>query len=204
MDTARYVVALILLLGLPPGLLLWFFIHPLASFWRRLGPVWTYTILAVPTFALMAGVYMAREWLLARDLGTSYPLIVFSVLTWTVVAVIAIKRKKHLSFGILSGLPEVSEKQYPGKLLKEGIYGKVRHPRHVEVILAVLAYALFANYSITYIAFFLTVPVVYLIVVLEERELRRRFGLEYEEYSRQVPRFVPKRWKRLPSSGNIG
>jgi protein-S-isoprenylcysteine O-methyltransferase Ste14 len=196
MDQARYVIALILLIGLPPGLLLWFFIHPFASFWRKLGAVWTYTILAVPTLALMAGVYLGREWLVGRDLGTSYPRIALSIAVWVVVVVIALKRKKQLSFGILSGLPEVSQKQYPGKLLTEGIYAKIRHPRYVEVLLAVLAYALFANYSTPYIAFLCCVPVVYLIVLLEERELRRRFGSEYEEYSRRVPRFVPKLWKR--------
>jgi protein-S-isoprenylcysteine O-methyltransferase Ste14 len=37
----------------------------------------------------------------------------------------------------------------------------------------------------------------YAVVVVEERELRERFGLAYEEYCRQVPRFVPKlrSWK---------
>jgi protein-S-isoprenylcysteine O-methyltransferase Ste14 len=140
----------------------------------------------------MAGVYVSRGWLLGRDLGTSYPLIILSIVTWALVAVIAFKRKKQLSFGILSGMPELCEDQYPGKLLKEGIYAKIRHPRYVEVLLAVLAYALLANYSTTYIAFLLTLPVIYLIVLLEERELRQRFSAEYEEYSRRVPRFVPK------------
>jgi protein-S-isoprenylcysteine O-methyltransferase Ste14 len=34
------------------------------------------------------------------------------------------------------------------------------------------------------------------VVVLEERELRHRFGPVYEEYSRRVPRFIPKFGKR--------
>jgi protein-S-isoprenylcysteine O-methyltransferase Ste14 len=34
------------------------------------------------------------------------------------------------------------------------------------------------------------------LVLLEERELRDRFGAEYEEYCRQVPRWIPGRSRR--------
>ncbi len=61
------------------------------------------------------------------------------------------------------------------------------------MILWVLGYALIANYLGMYIMFALTVPAVYFIVVLEERELRDRFGSAYEEYSERVPRFFPRR-----------
>jgi protein-S-isoprenylcysteine O-methyltransferase Ste14 len=39
------------------------------------------------------------------------------------------------------------------------------------------------------------VPGIYLIVLLEERELRDRFGRAYEEYCQGVPCFFP-RWRR--------
>jgi protein-S-isoprenylcysteine O-methyltransferase Ste14 len=31
------------------------------------------------------------------------------------------------------------------------------------------------------------------VVLLEERELRDRFGAEYDEYCRRVPRYIPGR-----------
>ena len=83
--------------------------------------------------------------------------------------------------------------RYVLALLSEGIYGKIRHPRYVEALLWVLGYAFIANYLGLYLLFILSIPTVFLIVLLEERELRERFGTEYEDYCRRVPRFVPGR-----------
>jgi len=191
MNTARYVVAVLLLTGLPPGVGLWFFIHPFASFWRRLGPVWTYSILSLPVVLYMVAAFVARDLLLGVDHGTSYPTIVLAAVCAVGGTWIAIVRRKLLTTGVLTGMPELSEKRYPGKLLSEGIYGRIRHPRYVEVLLLSLAYALFANYLGTYVMVLLLVPAIYLVVVIEERELRERLGEEYEEYCRRVPRFIP-------------
>lgn len=192
MNSVRYYVALVVLLSVPPGLLLWFIIHPFASFWRRLGPVWTYSILVLPMVAMMVGLFLVRKPLLTIDFGTRYELIAVGVLVMVGAFTIGIKRKKHLTFGILAGLPELSQQRYPGKLLTEGLYAKIRHPRYVEAFLGILGYALIANYLAPYFLVLLSIPIIFLIVALEERELRDRFGEEYEEYCRNVPRFLPK------------
>lgn len=193
LNSIRYWVGILLLVGLPPGLIVWFIIHPLARFWRRLGPGWTYGILAVPVAGLMAGLIVYRNLLMSRDFGTSYPLFALAAVCVLGAVVIAVKRKKHLTSRILAGIPELSRSGKPGKLLTEGIYSRIRHPRYVEAVLGVLGYAFFANHLGTYVVFVLCIPAIYLIVVLEERELRDRFGSAYDEYSRRVPRFVPRR-----------
>ena len=194
MNTARYVVAVIILVSLPPGMLLWFVIHPFVGFWRRFGPVWTYAVLGGPVIAMMVGLYVARDVLLGSDLGTSIPLIVLSVACLVVGTVIAKKRSKHLTKAILSGIPELRRQGGDrGTLLTEGVYGRIRHPRYVEILFWIAAYACFANFLGLYLLLVLSVPTIYLIVLLEERELRDRFGEEYEEYCRRVPRFVPRR-----------
>ena len=199
MNSVRYFVALLLLLSLPPALIFWFVIHPFVSYWRKLGRGWTYSLNVGIMAAIIAGLYLIREPLLAIEYGTSYPLIGLAVICLAGSAIIAVKRRKQLTFGILAGLPELAPAGRGGKLLTEGMYAVIRHPRYVEVLLAVLGYALVANYLATHILFILCIPTVHLVVVLEERELRARFGVAYEEYCRRVPRFVPRLGAHDPS-----
>ena len=191
MNTTRYVLAVLVLVTLPPALLFWFVAHPFARYWRKLGAAWTYGIHWSLLLAVMSGLFLVRESFLGVEFGTSIPLIGLALVTLGAAATLLAKRKKHLTFKMLSGLPELSPNHYPGELLTQGIYGKIRHPRYVEVLLWTLSYALVANYLATYVLVALSVPILYLIVLLEERELRERFGSAYEEYCRRTPRFIP-------------
>jgi protein-S-isoprenylcysteine O-methyltransferase Ste14 len=141
--------------------------------------------------AAMVGLYLVREPFLRVEFGTSIPLIGLALVTLCAAAALFMKRRKHLTFKMLSGFPELSPDHYPGELLTQGIYGKIRHPRYVEVLLGTLSYALAANYFATYALVAPSVPTLYLIVLLEERELRDRFGSAYDEYCRRTPRFLP-------------
>ncbi len=100
--------------------------------------------------------------------------------------------RKHLKFKTLVGAPELARDGRGGKLLSEGIYGRVRHPRYVGVMFGISGFAMFANYLAPYILLPLSVVSLYIITVLEERELRARFGDEYVKYSARVPRFFPR------------
>ena len=182
-----------LLLALPPSLLLWVVIHPLARFWRRLGFGWTYALLSVPCAVVMGTTWAARRRLLGADLGTSWPLVVVAAACAVVAAVLARERGRLLTFGILAGRPELSPARYPGRLLTEGVYARIRHPRYVEVVIGTLAYALFANHVGTYVLWLLLLPTLLFVVRLEERELRERFGGAWEEYAQRVPRLIPRR-----------
>jgi protein-S-isoprenylcysteine O-methyltransferase Ste14 len=82
--------------------------------------------------------------------------------------------------------------RFPQRLLTEGIYSRIRHPRYVEVLLVIASLALIANNLASYVNWIIGIPSVLLIVRIEERELRDRFGAEYEAYCARVPRFVPR------------
>jgi protein-S-isoprenylcysteine O-methyltransferase Ste14 len=45
MDAARYWLALLLLVLMPPALLHWFIVHPFIHAWCRLGPLRAYALL---------------------------------------------------------------------------------------------------------------------------------------------------------------
>jgi len=193
MNTARYVIGVMLVMALPPGVLLWFAIHPFVRFWRRVGAVWTYAALTpfVVTWMLLA--FVKREALLGLDLGLHLWLLMPTAVSFFAGIVVAVKRRRQLSSAVVVGLPELAPEKYPGKLITAGIYARIRHPRYVEILLITAAYAFFANYVGVYVTTVLTILALYFVVVLEERELRNRFGAEYDEYCRRVPRFLPVR-----------
>jgi protein-S-isoprenylcysteine O-methyltransferase Ste14 len=203
MNKLRYIVAFIVLASHPPAVLLWVAIHPFASFWRKRGPFWTYFALGIPMAGYMVFAWFVRGFLIGADLGTSTITMVLAAACVMAGMLLNRERRKHLNFATLSGLPELSQGQYPGKLLIDGIYGRIRHPRYVEVHFIVFGYAFFANYLGSYVVVILSLPMIYFIVLLEERELRQRFGAAYEEYCRRVPRFMPKR-KPRQDRGEIG
>jgi len=195
MHIFRYILALLVVVCVPPGVALWLVIHPLAGFWRRLGPGWTYAILSVPTLGGIAVLFLARRTLLGADLGTNAWLIALAIPCAAIWIVLALRRRRRLTFRILAGWPELSRDQ-PGVLLTDGIYATMRHPRYVEVVLGTASYCLIANYLGVYIVLAASMAVLYVVVLLEERELRRRFGDAYDAYARRVPRFIPRYSRR--------
>ncbi len=193
MQTVRYVIGVGLLMALPPAILLWFAIHPFVRFWRRLGAGWTYVVLAPGVIAWMLMAFARREVLLGPDLGTHLYLLAPTAACFVTGIVVTVLRRRQLTSGIVIGLPELSPQKHPGKLITTGIYARIRHPRYVELTLFTAAYAFFSNHVGVYVTTGLSTLALYFVVVLEERELRDRFGAEYEEYCRRVPRFFPLR-----------
>ena len=76
--------------------------------------------------------------------------------------------------------------------MTDGIYGKIQHPRYVEIQLGFIGYALITNFQGVYIMTIILILNLYFIVLLEEKELINRFGDVYAKYSKSVPRFIPK------------
>ena len=80
------------------------------------------------------------------------------------------------------------------KLVARGPYRRVRNPMITGVLLVLLGEAaLLGSLGVlVWAAIFLAINAAWFPLV-EEPGLVRRFGAEYEEYSRHVPRWVPRR-----------
>jgi len=192
MNGIRYWLAVILMVSGPPAILWWFVVHPFIGFWRRLGKLASSLIVLALMLALCYFLYLHRDTLLVRDLGTNRFLWPPAALLFALSAYFDARAKKHLKLHIMTGMPELDPEGSGTPMLMEGIYASVRHPRYVAVIIGVTAVALFVNYLGIYIFTVLAVPALWVVVILEERELIERFGREYDQYRREVPMFVPR------------
>lgn len=192
MEKTRYFLALLTVVTLPPAFLFWFVLHPFIHFWRRLGTGATYLVVVGAMVLVGWGVAELRGPLLAVDFGFQPVLAGVAALSYLGAVAIELRCRRHLKLRILVGLPEVVSDDPGGRLLTEGIYSRLRHPRYVSVILGLLAAACFTNYLAVWSLFLLTFPIVHLLVWVEEKELKERFGEAYLEYADRVPRFLPR------------
>jgi len=195
MDSVRYAIALVLIVVVPPSLLFWFLVHPFVRFWRRLGLVWTFVLVSLPLVGLGVGIFRGRELLLGIEFGTRIPPVALGIACLAIAGWLRALLHRSFTNAHISGVPELAPDRHPTELVTEGLFAHVRHPRYAQLTLALLGWALLANYLAGYALFVLWLPTLPAIVTLEERELRDRFGRAHEDYCRRVPRFVP-RWRR--------
>ena len=100
-----------------------------------------------------------------------------------------------------SGRGTLSPADPPRQLVVRGLYRYVRNPMYLSVTTIVLGEALLASsaaLTVYWAIWFLAVNL--FVIGYEEPNLRRRFGSSYDEYTRQVPRWIPRRPARVIAS----
>jgi len=81
----------------------------------------------------------------------------------------------------------------PKKLVVEGPYRVVRNPMYWSVLFVLLGEAaIFHSVALAELALAFFVGVNLFLLFFEEPALQRKFGAEYEEYCRRVPRWLPR------------
>ncbi len=80
----------------------------------------------------------------------------------------------------------------PVKVVSDGPYKYVRNPMYLDIFLTALGLAVLFDSVLLLIVDVVALTVIHFVIVLpEERKLEARFGQEYLDYKRKVPRWVP-------------
>lgn len=191
MEATRFWVGVFMVSFGPAAILFWFSIHLFIAFWRRVGATITLGIHFAGMTVIAGTLVFYRDILMRGDLGTSYVFAGLAVLLLMASGVMRYFQNKVLPNTAIMGFPELEPAGHRFALVASGPYARIRHPRYVQLLIAFVAYALFANYVTCYIVLALIFIEVRCVVTFEERELIARFGDDYRIYMKATPRFVP-------------
>ena len=186
MSLFGWIAAIVLFLQLPIPLY-WFVMHPQVDYWRKhqkAGYVTGLLFSWLPVTALLV-IFYRRLFRATRpalwEMAVGFVLIILEVwIFWRV--------KKDLGTLRLVGQTELSG---GGEIVHRGIYSRLRHPRYIGSFLAILGACFLAGTRAMWIVAAIWLVLTRIAILLEERELRNRFGGSYAEYCLRVPRFVP-------------
>ncbi|MBI4276707.1 isoprenylcysteine carboxylmethyltransferase family protein [Candidatus Uhrbacteria bacterium] len=168
--------------------------------WRRFG-LWNYALSTIIWIITAGVVYALRDAILTLHISPLVPLYVRSDIKWflllrvvggilLLVGIIVSERAMHtLTWRITFALPQVKPDTTPSTLIAHGIYKKVRHPRYLGFFYITLGIALLTGYFAAALLFLYTLIMFTVIALLEERELKTRFGQSYINYMRTTSRF---------------
>lgn len=186
MTPLGWLAAIVLFAQLPIPLYR-FVMHPQIEFWRRhraAGYAAALLLAWAPVtwfLVLWRGELFLHAWPSVWRALAGFSLL--SVEVWIFWRV-----KRDLGAARLIGQTELSG---GGEVARQGIYARIRHPRYVGSLLAILGACCLAGTRLMWSVAALWAVLTLLAIFLEERELRARFGAAYEDYCRHVPRFVP-------------
>ncbi len=186
MTLPGWLAAVVLFLQLPIPLY-WFVVHPQVNFWRRhsrlvyvvgLGCSWLPVTVAMIVYHRKL---FRPDWPPAGMLVIGLALIVFeSWIFWRV--------HRDLGTARLVGKTELSG---AGEIERGGIYSRIRHPRYTASFLAILGACFLAGTPAMWVVAVAWLVLMLVAISFEEQEMGARFGAEYSDYCKRVPRFLP-------------
>jgi protein-S-isoprenylcysteine O-methyltransferase Ste14 len=183
----RYIALIIFFLDLPVPIY-WFILHPFTNFWKR-------NIRAAFLFAGLSSWTAGAIFVITfrhRLLGENIPLPLAAFAALPLIAadfILLFYSGKFLGGKKLVGHAELSGKS---ELTVTGLYKYVRHPRYTGMIFGIIGACMIAQTKFAAIVGVIWFACMLLSILFEEREMRRRFGPIYEEYSRVTPRFLSR------------
>jgi protein-S-isoprenylcysteine O-methyltransferase Ste14 len=182
-----WLAAIVLFLQLPIPLY-WFVLHPQLRFWRKRKAAAFLTAgvgaWGVTTVFLIVG----HGVLFAHRVPPSLR-VVTGVLLLGFELYLFFRAKHDLGGARIVGATELSG---GGEIVTCGIYSRIRHPRYLGSAFAIVGACLLAGTAWMWLAAAVWMVLTFSTILLEEREMRMRFGAAYLAYAGRVPRFFPR------------
>ena len=151
----------------------------------------TYMVPLITWLPLVYLIYKNRVFLLQFRIDLSITLNIIGVIFLGIGTILHIWTGLLLGLWELIGLPEISTK-IKGRLVAEGPFSMVRHPTYLAHTLMFSGIFLITEVvSVGIITLLDFILINSLIIPLEEKELSSRFGEDYKQYKKKVPRFFP-------------
>ncbi|MGH9776269.1 MAG: methyltransferase family protein [Candidatus Acidiferrales bacterium] len=182
------ILAAIVLCAELPVPLYWFIVHPQVAFWRKHQRAAYALGLLVPWPGVAVLLFYFRGELFKQAPPAVWAVTVAAAL-FALDAWIWVRVARDLGGRRLAGVAELSG---GGEISAAGIYGRVRHPRYLGMMLVVAASGMLVGTRWLWVVIGAWSMMTLGTIALEEREMRTRFGAEYEMYSQRVPRFFPR------------
>lgn len=190
-------IALLTIIVWPAIPLFWVPVHGLSRFFKRIGGL-TYIMPALIWPPLAYFIYLNRAFLLHYRIDLHPFISIAGIAILTGGTMLQIWAGRLLSLLGLMGLPEVSLKA-KGRLVTGGPFSFVRHPTYLaHTLMFGGAFLLSGVMAVGVVALLDFLVINAVIIPLEEKELLIRFGEEFVQYKKRVPRYFPG-WRKKGS-----
>jgi protein-S-isoprenylcysteine O-methyltransferase Ste14 len=184
-------LALIIIMLWPVIPLFWIPVHYATGFFKRLGRL-SYLPAALLTVVLAYVIFINREFIVAQRISLPFLLSAVGLLMLAASLLLHIWTARLLTLRGIIGIPEIAA-QNESKLVDKGPFSVVRHPTYLAHTMMLIGAFLFTGSLAVGLLTFLDFIIVILVIIpLEEKELLRRFGPKYADYTKKVPRLIPR------------
>ena len=175
--------------------LFWIPVHGCPKLFKRLGRL-TYLMPALLWPPLAYGLFYFRGPILQLRVDLPVAVRVAGGLLLAAGVALQVRTGVLLSLRGLMGIPEISP-DASDRLVRNGVFSVVRHPTYLSHTMMLAGMFVLTTVAAVGIVAILDFFVINLFVIpLEEKELAARFGQEYIEYRKTVPRYFPRIGKK--------
>ncbi|MEJ2240520.1 MAG: isoprenylcysteine carboxylmethyltransferase family protein [Candidatus Bathyarchaeota archaeon] len=169
-------------------------LHGATDFWKKIG-IWTYAVVILEWLPIAYFIYAIQDFFFQFQFEFN---IIIAIIGFSFIAAgIVLHSWTAYLLGLKAtiGYTELEKVQYSKKdrIITSGPFSIARHPSYWAHTFILFGSFLVSGLSTLAAITIVDILIAYFITMeLEEKELVDRFGKEYIEYQKQVPKFFPK------------